>query len=345
MPCIDGLETIRMIREKLKLSPDKQPVILLHSASEDVALHRQCDEMGVRFRLNKPVKSNDLFSYLCNLHQPDKEIEKQEEVVQEVEASRTDHAAEKIKILVAEDMAMNMLLVKAMLSRLVRNVDIIEAQNGVEAVELYQTSAPDLVLMDVQMPELDGLEATRKIREIEERSGKHIPTIALSAGALKEEMERCYAAGMDDFLAKPVESEKMKTILDKHLTCRRKMAIAASVVDDEDKVHFGYSELAQMLGNDIASIREMIATAMTEVPVQMEQLEVACREVDPTKINASAHSIKGACLTLRCKPMAKLAGIMEIDARDDKLDNLEALLLEIKAEWEVVKKIMIQKTE
>ncbi len=345
MPYIDGLETIRIIREELKLSPDKQPVILLHSILEDAELQRKCDEMGVRFRLSKPVRSNDLFSYLSNLNQTEKEIIKQEEAVQLADLSRTDRATEKIKILVAEDMAMNMILINAILSELIQNVEVVKAINGLEAVERYKATTPDLVLMDLQMPELDGLEATSQIREIEKSSGKHIPIIALTAGALKEEMERCFAVGMDDFLTKPIEPEKIKTVLDKHLACRTKSAVVVTVVDAKSEAHFGYSELTQNLSNDIEIIRVMIVAVMTTIPVKIERLEEACREMDFAKINTFAHSIRGACLNMRCNPMAEIAGLMESDANDNQLENMGALLLELKAEWEVVKKLLIQKTE
>jgi len=221
MPSIDGLETIRRIREDLKLAPDQQPVILLHSCSEDADLHRKCAEMVVRFRLSKPVKSSDLFSYLGNLCEIKKESPKNFEPEHPADSFEIDPPRKKIKILIAEDVAMNMMLIKAILSKLVKDAEVFEAENGFHALEKYQSIAPDLILMDVQMPELDGLEATRLIREIEVLSGKHVPIIAHTAGALKEEREKCFAAGMDDYLTKPVEPEKTKNVLDRHLASRR----------------------------------------------------------------------------------------------------------------------------
>jgi len=342
MPYIDGLETIRMMREKLKLSPDKQPVILLHSSSENAEMHRKCEEMGVRFRLNKPVKSKDLFNYLCNLHQTEKEIIKQEEPEQVPDSSSTDHTGKKIKIMVAEDVPMNMMLIKVILSHLVGDVEIVEAKNGLLAIEIYKANPLDLVLMDVQMPECDGLEATKKIREIEAVTGKHVPIIALTAGALKEEMEKCFAAGMDDFLTKPIESEKTKAVLNKHLACRKKAAVVVPNVDANSEVHFGYTELVQNLCNDMEFIRKIITAAMTDIPVKIKQLEQACYEMDFTKINAAAHSIKGACLSMRFNPMAAIAVKLEQDAKDNRLENLEEFLSELNDEWEIIKNILLK---
>jgi len=205
MPYIDGLETIRLIREKLKLTPQKLPIILLHSSSDDAELHRKCDEYGVRFRLTKPVKAEDLYSYFCNINRPIvSRISVQEEVL-----SSPATTSKKFNILIAEDVDMNMLLVKFLIGKILPEAKIIEAMDGREAVCMWQKEKPDLILMDMQMPIMDGIEATLKIRELEASSGEYVPIIALTAGAMKEEREKCLEAGMDDFLTKPIEPEKL----------------------------------------------------------------------------------------------------------------------------------------
>ncbi|MBF0406054.1 MAG: response regulator [Candidatus Riflebacteria bacterium] len=210
MPDIDGLETIRMIRQYLKLDADKQPIILLHSSIDNEELHRKCDELGVRFRLTKPVKSSELYTYLCNVVVP-AGLVSDKPGIEKTTPVKTGNAGN-ITILIAEDVAMNMALIKAFVKRLVTSVRIIEANNGKVAVSLYQSEHPTLILMDVQMPEMDGIEAAIKIRELEKDTPKHIPIIALTAGVLKEEQEKCFSAGMDCFLTKPIEPEKLAEI-------------------------------------------------------------------------------------------------------------------------------------
>jgi PAS domain S-box-containing protein len=213
MPYIDGLETIKLIREKLKLSPDKLPIILLHSSSDDAELHKKCDKYGVRFRLTKPVKSEDLYSYFCNIHSPiDIRIAFENE-----SASTPSKGLNSLTILIAEDVEMNMLLIKFLIGKLLPEAKIIEAIDGKEAVWMWQKEKPDLILMDMQMPIMDGLEATTKIRELEKFTDKYVPIIALTAGAMKEEKEKCIAAGMDDFLTKPIEPEKLSQTLKRFL--------------------------------------------------------------------------------------------------------------------------------
>ena len=210
MPQIDGLETIRLIRDKQKLTPEKQPIILLHSSSDNAELHRKCDELGVRFRLTKPVKSDELYSYLCSLNSP-QQPESKEKTIHEKQEEKIEFT-EPVSILIAEDNEFNMLLIKAIVAKRIPSAKIIEAKNGKEAVVLWIVQQPDLILMDMQMPEMSGIEATLKIRE-QEKENQHTPIIALTAGALKEEREKCMSAGMDDFLTKPIEPEKLETVI------------------------------------------------------------------------------------------------------------------------------------
>ena len=159
--------------------------------------------------MTKPVKSKDLFNYLSHLNQIT-ETTLQPETEQTVDASQ---ASEKLKIIIAEDTPLNMMLCKIIVSELMPNAEIYEAINGLEAVEQYQSIYPDLIFMDVQMPELDGIEATKKIRALEGIKSNRMPIVALTAGALKEEKEKCLAAGMDYFLTKPLESHEIQTVL------------------------------------------------------------------------------------------------------------------------------------
>jgi len=212
MPYIDGLETIKMIREKLKLSADIMSVILLHSSSDNEELHRKCDELGVRFKLTKPVKADELYGYLCQLNT---QVNKNE-IVEDIKAE-TPATERKSTILIVEDNEFNMYLVKTLVSRMLPNARIVEAVNGKEAVILCQEEEPDLILMDIQMPEMNGLEATVKIREIEKNTKRYTPIIALTAGAIKEEQEKCMNAGTDDYLTKPIDNELLKNMIFKYL--------------------------------------------------------------------------------------------------------------------------------
>jgi PAS domain S-box-containing protein len=338
MPYFNGIESIRMLQNKLKLRIEKQPVILLHSSLDDFKLENECLELGIRFRLSKPVKSNDLFNYLNNLYQ-DNLSNVKEEIIK---APKTNSFHESAKILIAEDVFLNMVLIKAMLSELGFNYGIIEAKNGIEAIEKYQEMNPDLILMDVHMPELDGISATKKIRSIELLSGKNVPIIALTAGALKEEKENCFDSGMNDFLTKPLIPEKIMEMLNKYLIKKEHLHELPQNEESENELHISYYELGNLFSNK-SIIKEAMAIALNDMPTQILNLEKACKEKDAIKVNAAAHILKGSSGSMRFKLMAKIAEKIESESFDNWNDQLEIQVSELKAEWEIVKKIIHRK--
>lgn len=121
----------------------------------------------------------------------------------------------KVRILVAEDVDLNMMMMRALLTTLLPNCEIVEAENGVQALNAFKDKSPDIVLMDVQMPEMDGIVATRAIRSL--GLGRTVPIIALTAGVLREEQEKCMEAGMNEIMTKPLNPDKFRNLLMKYL--------------------------------------------------------------------------------------------------------------------------------
>ncbi len=338
MPYINGIETIRMMKNKMKLNFEKQPVILLHSSIDNHNLEKECLELGIHFRLSKPVNSNDLFIYLNNLHQ-NNPVSLGKEMI---ESSKVLNKYEGVKILIAEDVFLNMVLIKAMLSEIGSNIEIIEAKNGIEAIEKFQKMSPDLILMDVHMPELDGISATKKIRAIELSTGNNVPIIALTAGALKEEREKCFASGMNDFLTKPVVPEKIREMLNKYLIKVEHAHKLPHTDESENDLHVAYDELVNLF-NDKAIIKEVLNIAIDDIPTKINELEDACNRKHTESVNTAAHRIKGSSSSMRFGLMTKIAEKIEMESNASWNDNLKLHLSELKAEWEIVKKIILQK--
>ncbi|MCZ8343508.1 MAG: response regulator [Leptospira sp.] len=213
MPNLDGLETIRKIREDLKINSKDLPIILLYSSADDIKIFETCKNLNVSYTLCKPIKLKELETYLRQLHKPNNtnSFLIQDHLRSEDQKNITND--ELIKILIAEDLPLNISLLKSILKKILPNIQFIEAINGRDAVEKYKLYDPDLIFMDVQMPEMDGLEATKLIREHESNTGKIARIIALTAGAFKEDEDRCLNAGMSEFLTKPVKIEDIKKIL------------------------------------------------------------------------------------------------------------------------------------
>ena len=210
MPVMDGIETIRKIRG-IEPADDKQsPFIILYSSSDDISLQTACDELEIANRLVKPIRMNHMYQVLSTLKGSVKE--------KPVASSHTfkeinSHA---LKILVAEDNAINLLLTKTYLKDILPHAHIIEAKDGNEAILQFKRENPDLIFMDIQMPELNGIQATEIIRAQEKDF--EIPIIALTAGSLPGEKEKCIQAGMTDFLTKPLLKQTMTDMIKKWLT-------------------------------------------------------------------------------------------------------------------------------
>lgn len=209
MPIMDGIETIRKIKDILPKENMEQPFIVLYSSSDDNQLQLSCDELEIKNRLVKPIRMNQMYRVLA-------ELKHFQESRTEIDHSTTaQEITPSLKILVAEDNEVNIFLNKAFLNELIPEAIIVEAKDGAEAVELFKKEKPDLILMDIQMPKLNGLEATKQIRDIEK--DVEIPIIALTAGSLPGEKEKCLNAGMTDFLTKPLLKQSLFDMLYKWL--------------------------------------------------------------------------------------------------------------------------------
>lgn len=201
---MDGIETIRQIRNRLKLGPELLPIILLHSSADDEYLIEASKEFGLVGRLVKPIHIQSLYDCIAQSGLP---------AMQESNIPDTYINYKHLKVLLADDNEFNILLVKQIISNILPNAIIFEAVNGLKAIELFETNQPDIVFMDIQMPELNGHEASQKIRSLSK--GKHIPIIALTAGTLEDEREKCIQAGMDDFITKPFVIETLEAVIAK----------------------------------------------------------------------------------------------------------------------------------
>lgn len=330
MPYMDGLETISLIRQKLKLTAEQQPIILLHSSSDDEELHKKCEELGILYRLTKPVKSNDLFSYLSQIHNHGQDKIKTAFVNGE-KSFVPENYKKSAKILIAEDLSMNMLMIKALLNKIIPDAILIEVTNGFDAVKKTAELMPDLIFMDVQMPEMDGLEATIEIRNLEEKNNLHIPIIALTAGAFKEEQDKCLTAGMDDFLTKPVEPTKIKTILNKYLT---------RPDHKSSSDHFNKKTLMDRF-HDEDFVLSMITLALADFPEKMKELENEFNQKDYEGIRRISHQFKGACLNMGCQGMTEiLKEIEKMSNQKEELSLISERFKALKIEWEHVRKEM-----
>jgi two-component system sensor histidine kinase/response regulator len=193
MPGMDGMEVLDRIRRNAVL---QSVTIMMLTSCDQVTSAARCRQMGVESYLIKPISSSDLLESIrlaMGVQTPANTLP--------VPAARISASSLSLRILLADDNLVNQRVAMTMLAKMGHRITL--ATNGLEALELWRQSDFDLVLMDVQMPEMTGLQATMQIRR-EEAIGAHVPIVAMTASAMSEERDRCLAAGMDDFISKPV---------------------------------------------------------------------------------------------------------------------------------------------
>ena len=209
MPEMHGVEMAKRLRSTESLAGCK--VILLSSVGAPT--HSEKERSVADVWLTKPVRRSQLYNALC-------EVTQIEHTVTHPNTPQLERRASGVRVLLVEDNDVNRKLALHMLKRLGCSVEV--ASNGREALESTAVRHYDLVFMDIQMPEMDGVEATRLIRERERDSGHHLPIIAMTAHAMEGDRERCLAAGMDDYLSKPVKIDLLAQMVEKWSPVRRR---------------------------------------------------------------------------------------------------------------------------
>jgi PAS domain S-box-containing protein len=308
MPYMDGLETIRKIRTSFETSGREQQIILLHSSSDDEVLQNACNELNVVHRMVKPIKTVDIYNVLSRLY-------KEEDVqVIPLSTSETSKTADKVSILIAEDNAINMLLAKTIIRRIAPNAVIYEAKNGLEALEYCRMNKPDLILMDVQMPEMNGYEATSNIRQLE--PAITAPIIALTAGNVKSEKEKCLAAGMDDFLLKPIVESTLALAFEKWLHFYD--------LNQAAHLHFDKTQVLATVGEDDDLVKQVLHLTRNELIDSEHALEQAFMMEDLMSLNSIGHKLYSTAITSGLKILSiaanELANLDDFDR--ERVGNL-----------------------
>ncbi|HEV8183514.1 MAG TPA: two-component regulator propeller domain-containing protein [Candidatus Angelobacter sp.] len=213
MPGMDGLSLVMEMRKSLRLH---LATVMMLTADDYYASVRRCREMGIAAYLLKPVTLSELVTAIRQALSP---------VAEEVQQPSNDGKLSwrSLRILLAEDNSVNQRMSVRMLEKMGHLVAV--AQTGKEALDALRTGKFDLVLMDLQMPEMDGFAATREIRTAELDRQDHVPVIAMTAHAMKGDREECLAAGMDDYLAKPINSEELRQVIERVMTARKEPVI------------------------------------------------------------------------------------------------------------------------
>ncbi|PWU02757.1 MAG: hypothetical protein C5B53_01300 [Candidatus Melainabacteria bacterium] len=273
-------------------------------------------------KISKPIKRSELLTCLCNL------VNREEDIHQNV---RTSLSLEKRrqpgelldrlkKVLVVEDNLVNKRVILMELEELGLRAEAVG--NGVEALKALAENCYDVILMDCQMPEMDGFEATKLIRSQEQSQGGHIPIIAMTAQALDGDREKCLSAGMDDYLAKPIDFTLLERSLQRFIPNAQALAQLmsgsqarltlspeqrASLKPREQLVDFDYLK-GKYTAKRLQELVELFVDSSKQIIVRLDD---AIDQSDATKLRSTAHELAGSCMMLRMSAMLQEARLLE----------------------------------
>jgi two-component system, sensor histidine kinase len=242
------------------------------------------------------------------------------------------------KILLAEDNVINQKVALSILNKLGFKADVVA--NGLEAVHALEMVDYDLVLMDCMMPELDGFEATAMIRShASEVINSRVPIIAMTANAMKGDREACLAAGMDDYLSKPVKMEELSMVLEKWLKRGATRESDSDMPADEPEEAadrppiaaplFDKVTLLDNLDYDMDTVQSILEIAVAEIPKDVEKLQISCRSEDLQVISLHAHTIKGVAANICTPALGAVAYKIELAAKGGNLLLVRELMPEL----------------
>ena len=331
MPVMDGFELAAKIQQHPRLAGAS---IMMLSSGARPGDRARCFELGISAYLPKPVKQSDLMDTIVGVFASRPSAPKEPRP-----GAREPKRGRALRVLVAEDNRVNQQVAVGMLERAGHEAAV--AGNGREVLALLERGTFDVVLMDVQMPELDGLETTAAIRERERARGGHLPIVALTAHAMKGDAERCLAAGMDAYLPKPLQPRELAGTIAKVVpsaagqagppepAARPSPAAAAAGPLDLPK-------LMERVGGDRRALAELAGIFRADWPKQAARLRKALREADAPALRSAAHALKGAVSNFAAPAATEAALNLQKMGEAGRLAGAQAVLERLEKEVEAL---------
>ena len=318
MPGLSGFDVAQQIQEDRRSAT----VIMLTSSGERGDAKR-CQALGIRGYLTKPVSQDELLTTIRLLQNPDNTT---------TSALITRHTVRELgrslSILLAEDNPVNQKLAVTILNR--RGYHVTVVNNGQEALDAVQAARFDLVLMDMQMPVMDGLEACQHIRAMQAAGqlGK-LPIIALTANAMSGDRERYLQAGMDGYISKPIDATRILEEIHRVLGEHPPAATTPTQPEQDNTPVFQYQQALKNCDGDESFLPLLIAAFLDDLPVRLADLRQGLQQGDLPAIIMAAHALKGSCLSVAALQLAAHCRRMETAANEGRLADAATCLPEL----------------
>lgn len=343
MPDIDGFQFIDRVRTDDVLQDTR---IIMVSSAAQAGHAEKCRQMGVIRYMTKPVVQSDLLDTLLSMSNTDAE-----DGFASDENDQLKWTGPTLRILLAEDGVVNQQVAAGLLE--MWGHQVVVAEDGRKALEAWIQDSFDVILMDVQMPEMDGIEATAAIRQREQDTGEHMPIIAMTANAMKGDREHCLNAGMDDYVAKPVDVEQLYKALVKVAPDARDTRSVTAQTPGESSSEpsdehsdgdgpqpvsdvFSFEAALERVPNGMEAVKQLAPILLTECAKHLESIHEGLAENDPVKVRRGGHTIKGAADIFAASRVVAAAKIVEQLGRDNDLTSAESAVAELEAEVSVL---------
>ena len=310
MPGMDGFEVARRIRDDAKLG---SATIMMLSSSGHFGESSRCRELGIATHLTKPVDQRELLSAIGRIvaHEPGQRARLPSSMLPAELPERRLH------VLLAEDNAVNQRLAASLLER--RGHKVTVAPDGRKALAAIRREPFDVVLMDVQMPEMGGFEATAAIRALERETGSHVAIIAMTAHAMKGDRERCLAAGMDEYLTKPLDPRRLCALVE------QMAPDGAPGIDEIERAAEGLPpRVLARVGGDRQLLAEISRLFVDDAPRHLEGIRRALDVHDGESLRRAAHGLKGSAANFDAEALVTAARALEEIGRTSRFEDHEA---------------------
>jgi CheY-like chemotaxis protein len=332
MPKMDGFQFVETI--KGQSHPSTATIMMLTSGGQRGDSAR-CSELGIAAYLLKPVRQSELREAIARALDTCEPVHAKPMLTRDSLVDGRD-PARALQILLAEDNPINQKLATRLLERCGHHVTV--AGNGKEALAALETCAYDLVFMDVQMPEMDGLEATRILRKREKALGTHQQVVAMTALAMKGDRERCMEAGMDGYLTKPIRQQELDEILYGYVQSKC-LGISSAAQVHVHEAPVNATELLERVDGDTVFIAELAELFRADYPRHLIAARRAIHEKDAAAVEKASHTLKGALVNVAAGRAARIAQDLESQGRSGELTRAAATLHLLEEE---LGKVMIQ---